>query len=178
MAGRAGRRNKDDRGLVIMMLDEKIMPDSAQSLLHGTSEPLNSAFYLSYNMVLNLLRVEEINPEYMLEKSFFQYQNICNIPEAQKKVTETEQALSKIELPADQMTYYKIREQLESLTQKALEIVQQPCNLVPFLQVGRLIYVMSLDKVFGWGVVVNFLKRTTKEGEEYVLVDTLLRFIL
>ena len=158
MAGRAGRRNKDDRGLVIMMLDEKIMPDSAQALLDGKSEPLNSAFYLSYNMVLNLLRVEEINPEYMLEKSFFQYQNICNIPEAQKKVKETEQALSKIELPDDQMTYYKIREQLESLTQKALEIVQQPAHLVPFLQVGRLIYVMSLDKIFGWGVVVNFLK--------------------
>ena len=30
--------------------------------------------------VLNLLRVEEINPEYMLERSFFQFQNYAAIP--------------------------------------------------------------------------------------------------
>ena len=32
-------------------------------------------------MVLNLLRVEEINPEFMLEKSFFQFQHYDAIPE-------------------------------------------------------------------------------------------------
>lgn len=31
-------------------------------------------------MVLNLLRVEEINPEYMLEKSFYQFQHYRAIP--------------------------------------------------------------------------------------------------
>ena len=31
-------------------------------------------------MVLNLLRVEEINPEYMLERSFHQFQNYAAIP--------------------------------------------------------------------------------------------------
>ena len=31
-------------------------------------------------MVLNLLRVEEINPEYMLERSFYQFQNYAAIP--------------------------------------------------------------------------------------------------
>jgi hypothetical protein len=35
---------------------------------------------LTYNMVLNLLRVEGINPEFMLERSFFQFQNYANIP--------------------------------------------------------------------------------------------------
>jgi ATP-dependent RNA helicase DOB1 len=32
-------------------------------------------------MVLNLLRVEEINPEYMLERSFYQFQNYAAIPQ-------------------------------------------------------------------------------------------------
>ena len=32
-------------------------------------------------MVLNLLRLEEINPEFMLEKSFYQFQNYGAIPE-------------------------------------------------------------------------------------------------
>ena len=47
----------------------------------GQSDPLNSAFRLTYNMVLNLLRLEEINPEYMLEKSFYQFQNYSAMPE-------------------------------------------------------------------------------------------------
>ena len=50
------------------------------STLQGDADPLNSAFHLTYNMVLNLLRVEEINPEYMLERSFYQFQNNSTIP--------------------------------------------------------------------------------------------------
>lgn len=50
-------------------------------LTKGQSDPLNSAFRLTYNMVLNLLRLEEINPEFMLEKSFYQFQNYGAIPD-------------------------------------------------------------------------------------------------
>ena len=46
----------------------------------GQPDPLNSAFHLTYNMVLNLLRVEEVNPEIMLEKSFCQFQNYASVP--------------------------------------------------------------------------------------------------
>ena len=50
-------------------------------VVQGQADPLNSAFHLTYNMVLNLLRVEEINPEYMLERSFYQFQNYASIPQ-------------------------------------------------------------------------------------------------
>ncbi len=46
----------------------------------GKADPLNSAFKLTYNMVLNLLRVEGINPEFMLERSFYQFQHFSSIP--------------------------------------------------------------------------------------------------
>ena len=49
-------------------------------LTQGQADPLNSAFHLTYNMVLNLLRVEEVNPEIMLEKSFYQFQNYASVP--------------------------------------------------------------------------------------------------
>lgn len=55
-------------------------------LLQGSPDPLDSAFRLTYNMVLNLLRVEEINPEYMLEKSFYQFQHYTAIPEKMKSM--------------------------------------------------------------------------------------------
>lgn len=80
MSGRAGRRGKDDRGTVILMIDKTVAPEAARQLLLGAPDPLNSAFTLSYNMVLNLLLVEDINPQIMLEKSFFQFQNYASIP--------------------------------------------------------------------------------------------------
>eukprot|EP00112_Aurelia_sp_Birch-Aquarium-sp1_P016633 Seg379.1 transcript_id=Seg379.1/GoldUCD/mRNA.D3Y31 product="Exosome RNA helicase MTR4" protein_id=Seg379.1/GoldUCD/D3Y31 len=80
MSGRAGRRGLDDKGIVILIVDEKMGPDVGKGLLKGDADPLNSAFRLTYNMVLNLLRLEEVNPEFMLGKSFFQFQNYSAIP--------------------------------------------------------------------------------------------------
>lgn len=81
MSGRAGRRGLDDKGIVILMIDEKVSPQEGREIIQGKADPINSAFHLTYNMVLNLLRVEEINPEYMLERSFFQFQNQAAIPD-------------------------------------------------------------------------------------------------
>lgn len=68
-------------GIVILMIDEKMSSQSAKDIVKGAPDAINSAFHLTYNMVLNLLRVEGINPEYMLERSFFQFQNYASIPQ-------------------------------------------------------------------------------------------------
>ena len=62
MSGRAGRRGKDKKGLVIMMTDKKLDQEVAKNILKGASDPLNSSFHLSYSMLLNLMRIEEIDP--------------------------------------------------------------------------------------------------------------------
>lgn len=85
MAGRAGRRGLDDRGIVIQMLDEKIEPDVCRAMLTGGADNLTSAFHLSYNMILNLLRVEDVSPEYLLDRSFFQFQNNASVPALEKR---------------------------------------------------------------------------------------------
>ena len=81
MSGRAGRRGIDDKGVSIVMIDEKITSNVGRSLLKGQADPINSAFHLTYNMVLNLMRVEEINPEFMMERSFYQFQNYNRVPQ-------------------------------------------------------------------------------------------------
>lgn len=86
MSGRAGRRGLDDKGIVMLIIDEKVSPDTVRNIVQGKPDSLNSAFHLTYNMVLNLMRVEEIDPEYMLERSFFQFQNQAAIPEIVKSM--------------------------------------------------------------------------------------------
>ena len=58
------------------MLISRLQPALAKQMMKGQADQLNSAFHLTYNMVLNLLRVEDINPEYMLERSFHQFQTM------------------------------------------------------------------------------------------------------
>lgn len=84
MAGRAGRRGIDERGIVIMMINEEMDPAVAKEIVRGEQDKLNSAFYLGYNMILNLLRVEGISPEFMLERCFHQFQNQAGVADLEK----------------------------------------------------------------------------------------------
>jgi ATP-dependent RNA helicase DOB1 len=89
MSGRAGRRGLDDRGIVVMMVDEKLEPEDAKNMVKGESDRLDSAFHLGYNMVLNLLRVEGISPEFMLERCFYQFQNTASVPRLEEGASPT-----------------------------------------------------------------------------------------
>jgi ATP-dependent RNA helicase DOB1 len=84
MSGRAGRRGLDDRGIVILMVDEKMEPAVAKGMVKGTADALNSSFYIGYNMLLNLLRIEGMNPEDLLRKSFHQFQAHKALPQSEK----------------------------------------------------------------------------------------------
>nr|XP_020476728.1 superkiller viralicidic activity 2-like 2 [Monopterus albus] len=180
MSGRAGRRGMDDRGIVIFMVDEKMSPAVGKQLLKGSADPLNSAFHLTYNMVLNLLRVEEINPEYMLEKSFYQFQHYRALPGVVEKIKKLEEQYHAIEIPNEESvgTYFKIRQQLAKLGKEIQEFIQKPKYCLPFLQPGRLVKVKSDNTDFGWGVVVNFCKKTnvktSTDSEPLYVVEVLL----
>ncbi|KAH8828403.1 rRNA-processing arch domain-containing protein [Flagelloscypha sp. PMI_526] len=137
MSGRAGRRGLDDRGVVIMMCDEKLEPKAAKDMIKGEADRLDSAFHLGYNMVLNLMKVEGISPEFMLRKCFYQFQKSTGIPKARGGTHE--------ELVSE---YFDIEEQLKQM--KADVIAVQP---------GRLVHVKHQSLDFGWGVIISFQKR-------------------
>ncbi|KAG5455596.1 MAG: P-loop containing nucleoside triphosphate hydrolase protein, partial [Olpidium bornovanus] len=161
MSGRAGRRGLDDRGIVIMMLDDKMETSVAKSMVKGEADPLNSAFHLGYTMILNLLRVEGISPEYMLQRSFFQFQSISKVPKYQEAVEALEDEYNALEVPNESSVakYWEIRQQLARFNQDVRDVVMHPNYCTPFLQPGRLLYIKSPDGDFGWGVLMQFVKR-------------------
>lgn len=180
MSGRAGRRGIDDKGIVILMVDEKLSPAAGRDIVKGLPDAINSAFHLTYNMVLNLLRVEEVNPEYMMERSFHQFQNYSNIPQIYQNVKELEAKVAAVKIPMEEevTSYARLRAQLATLGTEFHSWLTKPQYIVPFLQTGRLVRVKAGEQEFGWGAVVN-LKRQKPEGEasledDSYVVDVLL----
>ncbi|EDV98757.1 exosome RNA helicase MTR4 [Drosophila grimshawi] len=181
MAGRAGRRGLDDKGIVILMIDEKVSPVVGREIVQGKADTLNSAFHLTYNMVLNLLRVEEINPEYMLERSFYQFQNQAALPGLHDQVQQKQQQLEKLSIKDEHniASYHHIRDQLEINGTKFREWLTKPQYLVPFLQPGRLVKVSAGKQEYDWGIVLNFKKQDQSrknplKSDPNVVIDVLL----
>uniref|UniRef100_A0A915MHF3 Uncharacterized protein n=1 Tax=Meloidogyne javanica TaxID=6303 RepID=A0A915MHF3_MELJA len=160
MSGRAGRRGKDDRGLVILMLDTQMSADQAMHLLKGNSDPLNSQFRLTYNMVLNLFRVPEINPQYMLEKSFYQFQNYAAIPNLRQAMREKHALLmdARVSHEMEIEAYYNIEKRIQQLQQSIKSKILKPSKVVPFFQPGRLLKMKHFDKDYDWTVLINWRK--------------------
>jgi ATP-dependent RNA helicase DOB1 len=193
MSGRAGRRGLDARGIVIMMIDDSMEPETAKEIVIGEQDRLNSAFYLGYNMILNLLRIEAISPEYMLERCFHQFQNAASVPTLEKELMALQQERDNMTV-TDEATikdYYNIRMQLNTYTKDMRSVIQHPNYCLEFMQPGRLVRIYNPKETsddplvdamdFGWGVVTNFMKRKeAKFGEpeyppqESYFIDVLL----
>ncbi|KAI0320481.1 antiviral helicase [Amylostereum chailletii] len=175
MSGRAGRRGLDDRGVVIMMCDEKLEPAAAKNMIKGEADRLDSAFHLGYNMVLNLMKIEVISPEFMLERCFFQFQSSAGVPVLEDELKREEKARVSIVVPDEELVaeYYEYRQQLDQMSADFREVITHPNYSLPFLQPGRLVKVKHKDLDFGWGVIINYQKRLPPKNRPTPSVDQL-----
>ena len=93
MAGRAGRRGIDERGYVYTAVDFNFFrPGEMPSMREEDVEPLQSRFTLSYNTVLNLVRMyDEAEIESVLSRNFARFQ----ADEARQRIAAERTALEK-----------------------------------------------------------------------------------
>ncbi|KAI8807822.1 antiviral helicase [Cladochytrium replicatum] len=149
MSGRAGRRGLDTTGTVLIVVDDE-MPNQLDIVQMTTGRPtkLESQFRLTYNMILNLLRVEAFKVEEMIQRSFFEADTQKAIPDRQRDLEESAKALKlrqklscHICVDGDISTYY-------DLTSTALQlIVETRSKLVDTqlwlkaLSIGRVVVV-------------------------------------
>jgi antiviral helicase SKI2 len=97
MSGRAGRRGLDKTGVVIINAAEEL-PETVilHKMLLGQPTKLQSQFRLTYNMILNLLRVETLKVEEMIKRSFSENASQRLLPDQQKKIEERQKKLDKL----------------------------------------------------------------------------------
>ena len=160
MSGRAGRRGLDERGIVIMMIDEKMEPAVAKDIVRGEQDKLNSAFHLGYNMILNLLRVEGVSPEFMLERCFHQFQNTASVSGLEKQLHKAEAEEVNIHIAEESLIkdYFDLRKQLDQYEKDIHDVCTHPNYCLQFMQPGRMVRIKSQEHDFGWGTVINHHK--------------------
>jgi antiviral helicase SKI2 len=69
-------------------------------MILGQPTKLQSQFRLTYNMILNLLRVEALKVEEMIKRSFSEHATQSLLPDQEKRIAVEEESLNKLEKKA------------------------------------------------------------------------------
>lgn len=191
MSGRAGRRGLDAKGTVILMVDSKLDPATAKSMLRGTPDPLYSEFHLTYPMLINMMRMEGARVEDLIQRSYRQFQSEKAIPALKLRLQKLEKAMTDILIEDEHLieSYSGLLEQYHRLHASKRDITLSPKNCLPFLQPGRLIRIESsvasppddsfsidtIDTSGSWAAVVNCEIVGSKEEKKQrrVIIDVL-----
>jgi antiviral helicase SKI2 len=124
MAGRAGRRGLDSVGTVIIACWDSILPEiDLKRMLTGSATKLESQFRLTYSMILNLLRVEDLKVEDMMRRSFAEFHAQRSAPEDKAAIVLGQKALEKLrEKPWPETPSLLTREEVEEYVDLSMDI--------------------------------------------------------
>ncbi|XP_045477024.1 helicase SKI2W [Harmonia axyridis] len=97
MAGRAGRRQHDKEGTVIILCKNNLPSEiTLKDMMMGKPQSLKSQFRLTYGMVLSLLRTEKLSVEGMMSRSFLEADHQKKMTEWRKRLVDVEKEICDI----------------------------------------------------------------------------------
>ncbi|CBQ67780.1 probable SKI2-antiviral protein and putative helicase [Sporisorium reilianum SRZ2] len=172
MSGRAGRRGLDATGVVIINAADQL-PETAvlHKMLLGQPTKLQSQFRLTYNMILNLLRVEALKVEEMIKRSFSENAAQKMLPDQQRRAQELEKKLAKAqhpqppELDEQLSTLYDLCAAVVASNQALFELALAHQQGAKNFAAGRVVIVRDEHFEFDMAVIV----RQVSAGEFLVL---------
>ena len=192
MAGRAGRRGLDKVGTVLITSWAELPTEATlKRLLTGTPTKLTSQFRLTYNMIVNLLRTNDLSVEGMIKRSFseFHTQRAIASQDIVTKMKQMETAIKFLEkdistntdkyvFPVDAMNDYVSRlvycqEQQQAILKHIND--NKIYDIGTVLGTGRIVFLMLKD-VFSpvLGVVLSKPKELKAAIGASVIVEVLL----
>ncbi|PFX34751.1 Helicase SKI2W [Stylophora pistillata] len=164
MAGRAGRRGLDPTGTVIILCKGNVpLMSDLHKMMLGKPTQLTSRFRLTYSMILNLLRVEELRVEDMMKRSFAEFHIQKDAQERRRQMEELEKKLQNINdidcmfCSEDLKSYFKACRELSQLTntvkgkQSILQMAERIANLQS--EYGLSTSVEEFKKQYNFGLV-------------------------
>ncbi|KAI6780532.1 putative ATP-dependent RNA helicase-like protein [Emericellopsis cladophorae] len=152
MAGRAGRRGLDTVGSVIIVPpggDDAPPVSDLRNMILGEPSKLRSQFRLTYNMILNLLRVEALKIEEMIKRSFSEHATQQLLPEHEKDVKLAQADLAKVKRDPCKIC----DEHMDDCHQAAQDLKQLTFELYKGLlsiPIGRRMFQQQRLIVFNW----------------------------
>ncbi|KAI0783389.1 antiviral helicase [Abortiporus biennis] len=184
MAGRAGRRGLDPTGTVIIVANDELPEQTTlQTMILGTPSKLQSQFRLTYNMILNLLRVEALRVEEMIKRSFSENATQRLLPDQQNKVIESEKQLSKLpELDCDVCSpdisrYYDVVSDIVDCNSYILSTAVNHPQGIKLLAPGRVVIVRDGHFNLNLAVLLRSISTAAAGSREKLVTYDLLALV-
>eukprot|EP00105_Crassostrea_gigas_P020047 XP_011438724.1 PREDICTED: helicase SKI2W isoform X1 [Crassostrea gigas] len=162
MAGRAGRRGLDTTGTVIILCkgDVPEMSDLHKMML-GKPTKLESQFRLTYSMILNLLRVEQLRVEDMMKRSFSEFHHQKDVSKHKVTIDQLHKQIVQIRpiecylCSVDLEKYHESCRDYQCLRRKLQEVVLSHPAAIKALTAGRVIVISNSFHSNQLGIILN-----------------------
>lgn len=168
MSGRAGRRNNDKFGSVVITCTGDPQERPFCDLMLGDAQPLNSEFHVTYHMLLSLICTRMMAPELLMKRSFHQFQMEREEPLKEKERDEYARQAAAITVKDEQRVKQRVvvEDSIEKLQKEKRDMEMSRECLNDILTMGRVVEIGE----FGYGIVAAGFAAKRKDLEIFVAV--------